>query len=242
MPNHVMSTIQFSGEKERVAEIMQAIKGDETLFDFDKVIPMPKSLDIVEGSDTQQGLKVYGAFVSEYTAEGIRGLSGILEEKEEIYLRLHPNIDKEKWELGKTAYENQQKYGAATWYDWRISNWGSKWSAYRTELIDDNTIEFQTAWSNVEPVIFRLSEKFSEVEMHYRWADEDTGFNVGDMTYKGGQCIESKEIDDDSKEAYEFAAEMWGFDLREEGFVYDEKSGTYKWVDDEEWSECDTDC
>ena len=32
----------------------------------------------------------------------------------------------------------------------------------------------------------------------------------------------------DSKEAFEFAAEMWGLDLEEEGLVFNEQSGTYE--------------
>ena len=116
----------------------------------------------------------------------------------------------------------------SSWYDWRVSHWGSKWNAYQTELAEDNTIEFNTAWSNVKPVILALSEKFPDVEMNYCWADEDIGCNMGDVTFKDGECIDSIEFEAFSKEAFEFAAEMWGLDLEEEGLVFNEQSGTYE--------------
>ena len=35
-----------------------------------------------------------------------------------------------------------------------------------------------------------------------------------------------------SKEAYELAAELWGLDLAEEGFIFDEEKQTYEYRDE----------
>ena len=70
--------------------------------------------------------------------------------------------------------------------------------------------------------------------MHYQWADEDIGSNVGDVTFIGGECIENIDFEPCSKEAYEFAAEMWGVDLEAEGYVFDAKTRTYEWQDTDE--------
>ncbi|MDE6725053.1 MAG: hypothetical protein K2J79_05555, partial [Ruminiclostridium sp.] len=93
---------------------------------------------------------------------------------------------------------------------------------------EDNTIEFNTAWTNVKPVVLALSQKFPDIEMNYRWADEDIGINMGDVTFKNGECVDEVSFENDSKEAIEFAAEMWGIDLEEEGLYFNEKSGTYE--------------
>ena len=109
---------------------------------------MPESLNIEAGSRTDNGLKAYKDFITVYTMDGTekKDLLNIPKEKEEAFLRMRPDIKRDEWELGKAAFQNEQKYGTSSWYDWRISHWGSKWTAYRTELVEDNTIEFNTAW------------------------------------------------------------------------------------------------
>ena len=230
MPNHLMSKIHFSGDQSRIDELLKSIKGEETIFDFNKVIHMPESLNIEAGSHTDNGLKAYKDFITTYTMDGTveKDLLNIPKEKEEIFLRMRPDIKLDEWELGRTAFQNEQKYGVATWYQFCTERWGSKWNAYQTEITEDNTIEFNTAWSNVKPVVLALSQKFPDIEMNYRWADEDIGRNMGNVTFRGGECIDSIEFEACSKEAYEFAAEMWGLDLEEEGLIFNEESGTYE--------------
>ena len=70
LPNHLMSKIHFSGEQSRIDELLKFIKGEETLFDFNKVIPMPESLNIEAGSRTDSGLKAYRDFITTYTMDG----------------------------------------------------------------------------------------------------------------------------------------------------------------------------
>lgn len=169
VPNHLMSKLYFSGEQKRIDELLESIKGEETLFDFNKVLPMPESLNIEAGSRTENGLKAYNDFIAMYTMDGTekKDLLNIPKEKEEVFLRMHPDIKRNVWELGRTAFQNEQKYGVSSWYDWRVSHWGSKWNSYQSEITEDNTMEFNIAWSNVKPVILALSEKFPDVEMNY---------------------------------------------------------------------------
>lgn len=231
-----MNRLRLEGNQNRIDELLKSVKGKDSLLDFNKIIPMPESLNIEAGSRTDNGLKAYKDFIYVYTFAGTeqKDLLNIPKEKEEIFLRTRQDIRCDEWALGKAAFRNEQKYGAATWYDWARENWGSKWNAYQTERLEDNTIEFNTAWSNVKPVIFALSEKFPDIEMHYQWADEDIGSNVGDVTFIGGECIENIDFEPCSKEAYEFAAEMWGVDLEAEGYVFDAKTRTYEWQDTDE--------
>ena len=54
------------------------------------------------------------------------------------------------------------------WYDWRCTNWGTKWNAYDVEIDWDEEykecieINFQTAWSPPEPIYFKLDEIFGD--------------------------------------------------------------------------------
>jgi hypothetical protein len=143
--------------------------------------------------------------------------------------------DAELIAFGAKAYSNKQKYGATDWYHWCSSDlpgrWGTKWNS--TPMDDphiydgSNRIEFQTAWSPPEPVIVRLSEMFPDAQFRNAWADEDIGMNVGEITYQEGEAIEYDVPSGGSKEAYEMAADIIGFDLREWGYRFSMRDGTY---------------
>lgn len=234
MPNHLMSKLHFSGEQKRIDELLESIKGEETLFDFNKVLPMPESLNIEAGSRTDNGLKAYKDFITAYTMDGTekKDLLNIPKEKEDAFLRARQDIRRDEWELGRTAFQNEQKYGAPTWYEWAINAWGTKWSAYQAEIVEDNTIIFNTAWSRTMPVIQKLAKNFPDIKFEYCWADEDLGINTGTAEFENGEIIHDEFFEPQSKEAYELAAELWGLDLAEEGFIFDEEKQTYEYRDE----------
>lgn len=138
MPNHVVNHISLRGDPAQIREMLESIKADELgvgSVDFNKIIPMPESLNIEAGSRTERGLKKYKEFISEYLFDikerNIEKILGKIPVKsEELFLRQHPDIKHDEWELGKVAWNNIQKYGAPTWYEWSISKWGTKWNAY----------------------------------------------------------------------------------------------------------------
>lgn len=69
-------------------------------------------------------------------------------------------------------------YGACEWYDWQVTNWGTKWDAYEISWNGDS-VSFQTAWSTPEPIFRKLAAKFPKVKFFIAYADEDTGSNCG---------------------------------------------------------------
>ena len=51
------------------------------------------------------------------------------------------------------------EYGCTNWYDWGLINWGCKWDAYETDVIEENHIyAFCTAWSPPIPWFNNLAE------------------------------------------------------------------------------------
>ena len=62
-----------------------------------------------------------------------------------------------------------------------------------------------------------------------KWADEDFGYNVGRKEFENGEEIFSHTPPGGSKEALELAAEVHGWDLAEEGYLYNEKTGEYEY-------------
>ena len=99
------------------------------------------------------------------------------------YLKMDGETDENFIALGKKYFDNLQKYGAVTWYDFCVENWGSKWNAINTELIDESTLGFETAWSRVMLIMSKLAEMFPEIDFKYSWTDEDIGNNVGECEF-----------------------------------------------------------
>ena len=74
-------------------------------------------------------------------------------------------------------------------------------------------MEFFTAWNSVPKIITLLSQKYPEQTITYRWADENIGYNVGEMTLKDGEVIDMNAPEGGSREAYEMAAAIMDADL-----------------------------
>ena len=59
MPNHITNILKFKGDSEQVHTMLDKIKSDELSLgsiDFNKIIPMPESLNIEAGSRTDEAL------------------------------------------------------------------------------------------------------------------------------------------------------------------------------------------
>ncbi len=234
MPNYIINNLHLSGEQSKINKLLESIAASERAIDFNKILPMPESLNIEAGSRTNRGLKAYKEFIDIYTMNGTmeKDVLNIPKECEEPFLKMRSDIKPDEWELGRTAFRNEKLYGAKDWYDWCINNWGSKWNSCESYVAGDNTIVFQTAWSRVMPVVQKMAENFPDIKFEYCWADEDLGSNVGTAEFENGKMVHDEFFDSQSKDAYELAAELWGLDLEGEGFIFDEKTGTYEWQDE----------
>ena len=238
-----MNRLHLSGEQNRIDELLANIRGDDSVIDFNKIIPRPEELNIESGSRTDKGLKAYRDFVYVYIFDGSvqnPDLLNIPEKSEQAFLRMRTDIQPDEWELGKAAFQNQLKYGATTWYDWACKNWGTKWSAYDTEIVEDNTIIFNTAWSRAMPIISKLAEMYPDISFEYQWADEDFGVNVGMAEFENGDVVHDEFYEARSREAYELAGELWELDLKAEGYIFDEKTQTYEYHGPEDQDESPT--
>lgn len=224
MSNHITNLISFGDQPEQVAAFHQMLRdlrqdgGVYGSIDFNKLIPMPKSLDIESGTRTTIGLDAYRRFMA-----GNKGGA-------EAFQKEHP----EEWALGKQAYENIQQYGAPTWYEWCNKNWGTKWNAYScTELsMEDDTLDFFTAWNCVTPILEALSRKYPDQTVSYRWADEDIGSNVGEAVYKNGEMVDANIPEPGSRAAYELASDIMGIDLEDFDLYLSDDKTTYEYRED----------
>ena len=83
------------------------------------------------------------------------------------------------------------KYGFDNWYDWRWSNWGTKWDAcevYDESDGDEFVLTFDTAWSFPTPVVVKLSKMFPTLTFTYN-ATEESGMYDFTVDFKDGEVM-----------------------------------------------------
>lgn len=208
MPNHITNILTVKGSEKQVKEVFEAMKGQDTLFDFNKIVKMPEELNVESSTDGRMGME----YLLYKSNDGFERYVDTYERVEKIQDERKNQII----ELGKKYLSNLAKYGYTNWYDWRRANWGTKWNAYYIEMIDDYTIKFDTAWSGAPDLICVLSTMFPEVEFEYIYADEDVSYNTGVGYFKNGE-VEMYYPDGGSNEAFEiyFKTHEWARDYYE---------------------------
>lgn len=236
MPNHITSRLKITGEATKVAEVFNFIKADKPdkegnlrLFDLEKIVPMPKALDIASSSLGEDGMKYLTAMAGDILERSAYEKSHHYAHMKEMELT-NPKMFNEAMIQGKSRLHNIADYGVADWYQWRLRNWGTKWNTYEHRRLDDNTIEFQTAWNGIPDMVRLVAEKFPEVTIEYKYADENWSCNVGSFIFHG-EDIEDLSPEDESPEAWELVFEL-GVANREE-FVQ-KPDGIWKYRDDED--------
>lgn len=227
MPNNITNQITFGSDSAALAAFQRMLRDIQMegqplgSIDFNRLLPMPKELDMEAGGRTDRGLKL----IQEYH----HALADLERQKPELspaeyalsfrqcqgLYRKKRLADPMTWALGEQAYSNIQQFGSPTWYEWCNRNWGTKWNAYGFPPLekDSDTVEFFTAWNSVPKIITLLSQRYPDQTITYRWADENIGYNVGEMTLKDGEVIDINVPESGSREAYEMAAEIMGTDL-----------------------------
>jgi hypothetical protein len=187
MPNHTTNILSiYCEDEDKMQEIRKIVLGEDKLFDFNLIVPMPEELSVVSGSIGDEAYTcLYGTdeevaryleypWVKEAGVTNREELTEFLEKRSDK----NKNDDEMSWrELGNRYASNLKKYGAKTWYDWCCSNWGTKWNAYEEQEVlydEDDRIDvrFTTAWSPPVPVYEKLQEMFEDAEIEAFWSDE----------------------------------------------------------------------
>ncbi len=85
-----------------------------------------------------------------------------------------------KLEFEKKIEELKQKYGHTDWYDWRVKNWGTKWDAAESYILDDEdeffSIEYNTAWGPNIEWVKTIAKQFPELTFTLWFQEPGMGF------------------------------------------------------------------
>ena len=122
MPNFVRTRLSFEGKEERIKELFNLVRTETenedntSLFDFNKIIPMPSSLDIQSGSVGEQAVQylLYKSGSRTFDFKDRRV------ERMEMLKEKSPEEFDEAIKIGQQYLRNVADYGYATWYEWRI--------------------------------------------------------------------------------------------------------------------------
>lgn len=217
MPNNVRNVVRFDGNGRDVFSFLDKISEDGKevgMIDFNKVVPMPESLNIESGSNTQLSIEaVLKALEHDHCYWAKTKLGSMSDVDFNMRVEHCGKNMQELLELGLQYIANKVHYGHTTWYGWCCEHWGTKWNAYDRSC-EGNEISFNTAWSAPHPVIEKITEMFPDVSIVHKWADEDIGSNCGYRVYAGGKKIEEF-FPVDTRQSIEFACDLWGYDVDE---------------------------
>lgn len=224
MPNWVQNEIIFeNASDEKVAvlirELKLAVENEDRAIDFNKLVPMPESLNITDGTITDFAIAYYvtdrltipfeqtnlrdlisNCFSNDWPAQVISNVRKDVEVHDAEYSDM-------LYAKGQQYMYNYEHYGCYNWYDWRCQNWGTKWNACEDGWnLENGMLVFQTAWSAPFPIIEAIAGKYPDLKFIHRWADEDIGNNCGRMWYSNGRGS-NLGVED----VRAFALDVWGY-------------------------------
>jgi hypothetical protein len=137
-----------------------------------------------------------------------------------------------------------EKYGCNNWYDWNITNWGTKWNGVSDEPYEEGEgfISFRTAWAYPSAFIDSLSSKFPNEEFTVEW-EEEQGFGEVFTIKEGVKEIQEEwglpEWGEEVEVGIHTISECIGDGGREEPYTPKFKAG--KWyIDIDEYEEHDS--
>lgn len=205
MPNWTTNLIRMSGITTKPVfstYLDDYSKKEEICFDFNKLIPRPEDLNVVEGGVTELAVETVirslGLKTMNDEAYNTR-INGIWKDKSETELK----------EMGITYIRNKALYGSFTWYDWSCNNWGTKWNAARTKIINSDIIQFETAWSVPEPIIIKLSKMFPDLKLEL-WYHYEGGFGSGYVVFVNGGIVAEEFYEPNTEEYYKNVSFIFG--------------------------------
>lgn len=217
MPNWVQTEIHLNGREEDIKKVLELVKSEESEFDFNKLIPMPKELAIDSSSLNELAIICYTSNkltipFEELDRKYLKHVTNMFNPQwaETLY---HDRLPKRKedfdelYKLGRVCCSNIDKYDYVCWYEWCIDNWGTKWDAGDV-CIDENVVSFNTAWSVPDPILEAFAYLCDEHNVTFDgyYADENRGYNAGYISSENGIT----EYDHCSQDALRAYLETWG--------------------------------
>ena len=167
MANDIKNALKVIGEESLVAELFASIRYEDSLIDFNKIIPMPSELQVISDVNIRIMDSVEKALHIN-KGEALKTYQNPLE------------FSDEDWAIYIQFLNNVRKYGYMCWYDWAFAKWNTKFNAIEPwkKNENDDTIYFITAWDAPVSVIVQLSKNFPTLTLILEWCKYDDTYLV----------------------------------------------------------------
>lgn len=100
--------------------------------------------------------------------------------------------------------------GCTDWFVWSNTYWGTKWNSCNFERIDDDTIQFDTAWNDPVPIFKELFKKYQDREIEIWFADEGIPENAGHIYKEKGSADFHIDWQSSDEEYHDCVLNTWG--------------------------------
>lgn len=206
MPNNTSCQLHISGDAKIINQLMEKhfVKddGNHTIC-FNSIIPMPEELKhTTEGSVRLRGIEI---MKNQPSGRSMVLKAAGLPENDVIshaeLLGIALDVCPDEFFEGLSALRCLETYGAKSWYDWAVDNWGTKWDAYwgsvETETCGEQmtlSASFSTAWSPASFCINELAAMYPDIAMEHHFLDEGGDF-AGTEVYADGRLVSEAEHD-----------------------------------------------
>ena len=222
MPNYCTNIVR--APKEVLDDLF-----DKGKITFEKLIPMPKALNITESTTIDNAIayamnkkepdeflklkmmlestkddyygNLWDKYKRKFTIEKIKEI----EKSAQTYI---PDETERKLgiktleQFGNLCLDNVSKYGCVSWYDWSCKNWGTKWDAVEGQgKPEDGELTFLTAWSEPIKVIEKLFSKHLNQKIEWEFIGECEEFRG--KFYSDGKGNIKKEYEEKTYEEEE---------------------------------------
>lgn len=210
MPNWVDNTLVITGEKEFIDAIKNKVvvkeseDGERNVNIAQSLFPMPQDIKYVIGAsrDSVRYAKVHDKIVMP---------------PNDLEIMYEKNVGKSK-EFPQTEYEIveltegekkqlEEKHGATNWYDWNVSNFGTKWADCYSRLVEEEenklVYAFETAWVSAARMAEKISREYQvDVKLNHFSIEN---WEEGNLKFEKGKCMEEywKVLSDDYLEFIE---------------------------------------
>lgn len=176
MANWVVNEVTIRAKNDTIKDIKRFVKSDESVFDFNKIMPEPPNMM--------------------HTTHDMIKLSK--------YVRKHnltiEEIDKLDYNYHNSNFEDVDVdvyVPLIHWHEWRTGNWEVKWNATYAKIINKGqefiSYRFETPWYYPDRVYTVLSKLFPDAEIEVSIEEEGCQF-AAVVQYRNGVQTEYTDV------------------------------------------------